>query len=67
MHVCRQVAVKAYYTSVRGQLYRTGRNPRGAKEDFENSVNLKIRKGTKTLSSLKEVPPVRYSVTVDST
>ena len=36
MQVCRLAAVKAYYTSVRGQLYRTGRNPRGAKEDFEN-------------------------------
>ena len=47
MQVCRQAAVKAYYTNVRSQIYRIGRNPRGAKEDIENSVNLKIRKAAK--------------------
>ena len=36
-------------------------------EDIENSVNLKIREGAETLSSLGEVPPVRYSASVDST
>ena len=38
-----QATVKAYYMRVRGQQYHTGRNPQGAKKDFENSVNLKIR------------------------
>ena len=47
MQVCRQATVKVYYMSVRSQLYCTGRNPRGTKEDFENSVNLKIREGAK--------------------